>query len=169
MVLQEIGVKHVRAKALGEYHDLVKSAFSEFVNLQILKRLDIPREEKVDKIPAPLDSESRAPAEPREARIVTTEKEMEIFYYTRRRLAFLLEDDAAFKEIDNIQFRDYVGKFVVFYKKERKGRLFEFEEGDGDTGHQFRFADGTEVRTSKLEDLDEHLLAGFRRRVTEMA
>jgi hypothetical protein len=37
--------KHIRAKALSEYQDLIKNAFRELINLRILKRLDLPTNE----------------------------------------------------------------------------------------------------------------------------
>ena len=45
LLLQNAGLSHVRSKALSEYQDLIRSAFSEFINLRILRRLDLPSKE----------------------------------------------------------------------------------------------------------------------------
>jgi hypothetical protein len=101
--------------------------------------------------------------------IVTTPLEMEVFNYTKRRLAFLIKEDTLFEEIDKIEYRDYEGKFVVFYKKERAGRLFELYEG-GPKKYRFDFGEtnGGEVLTSKLSEIDSALGAIFRKRVLEL-
>ncbi len=70
--------------------------------------------------------------------IITTEIELAVFHYVKRRLSFLVKDDALFDEVGNVDYRDYKGKFVVFYKKERAGRLFDFKEG-GSKKYTFDF------------------------------
>src|SRR6185312_10011364 len=51
-------------------------------------------------------------------RIVTTERELAIVNYVRRRLAFLVADDALFNAIDRVEYKDYVGKLAIYYDKE---------------------------------------------------
>jgi hypothetical protein len=91
----------------------------------------------------------------------------------QQRLAFLVRDDVLYGEIGNIGFRDYQGKFVVYYKKERKGRLFDFIEGKGDgqsPKYRFVFPDDAaegrrDICTDKLKDIDADLLSLFAARV----
>lgn len=73
-----------------------------------------------------------------------------------------------FREIDHLSFRDYQGKFVVFYRRERKGRLFDLVEGEN-SRLRVTFADGWEATADKVRDLniDKALLAGFLKRVEE--
>ena len=47
----------------------------------------------------------------------------------RRRLAYLVREEALFSAIDRIEYKDSVGKLVVYYVNERKGRLFDYIEG----------------------------------------
>lgn len=119
-LLQNAGVSHVRTKALTEYRELVRSAFKEFVNIRILQRLDLPTKEKdADKailLPVAPASEVNVKSDDE---IVTTVLKLDVYHYTKRRLAFLIKDDHLFDEIDEIEYRDYKGKFVVFYKRER--------------------------------------------------
>ena len=71
--------------------------------------------------------------------------------------------------ITNVEYRDYKGKFVVFYKKERAGRIFDFTEG-GLKKYNFDFGQlaGGEISTDKLTEIDTTLSAIFSRRVAEL-
>ncbi len=84
------------------------------------------------------------------------------------RLAFLIREEDLFVEIDKIDFHDYKGKFVVFYKRERAGRLFDFFDGRSKK-YSFDFgpSGGGEITTDRLADIDEALLAAFTRRVKD--
>ena len=58
--------------------------------------------------------------------------------------------------------------FSVCYKQERKGKLFNFREG---TSPQYRFeflGVDANIQTDSLSDIDEPLLASFKKRVQEM-
>ena len=80
-----------------------------------------------------------------------------------------MKDDSLFDEISNIDHRKYKGKLVVFYKKERAGRLFDFYEGKSKK-HTFDFGQeaGGEVATDKLTDIDKLLVATFARRINDV-
>ncbi len=58
--------------------------------------------------------------------------------------------------------------FVVFHKRERAGRLFDFYEGKTKK-YTFDFGQGTggEVPTEKLPEIDKVLVGVFTKRVTE--
>jgi hypothetical protein len=127
MLLQNAGITHVRQKTLDEYKSVVQRAFHEFINQNILLRLSLPKPETDDNAP-PANVENKA-RDFDTLKVVTTETELAVFRWVQQRLAFLVRDDTLFAEIGNIGFRDYQGKFVVYYKKERKGRLFDFYEG----------------------------------------
>ncbi len=171
MLLQNAGLSHIRSKALTEYIDLTRSAFREFVSIRILQRLDLPTKglESDKTVIAPETVAPELPLKADEA-IVTTETELEVFHYTKRRLSFLVKDDALFDEIANIEYRDYKGKFVVFYKKERAGRIFDFTEG-GSKRYNFDFGQsaGGEISTDKLTEIDTALSAIFSKRVAELS
>jgi len=170
MLLQQAGMSHVRGKALPEFQDLVRSAFRAFVNEKILQRLDLSKEAAGVLAAAP--GAEATPAEPIRAddKIVTTDAELEVMAFVKRRLAFLVQDEAQFDAISRIGFRDYQGKFVVFYERERRGRLFEFVEGNKKSPkYRFMFADNAdEVTTDKLVGavIDAPLLRVFQRRVS---
>lgn len=78
----------------------------------------------------------------------------------------MVKDEALFGEIEQIGYKDYQGKFVVYYRRERKGRLFDFVEGETPK-YKFSFAGGGEIATDKLTDTDNLLLATFLKRVEE--
>jgi predicted type IV restriction endonuclease len=168
MLLQDAGVSHVRTKALTDFRELARSAFREFVNLRILQRLDLPSKEKEQEKQiiiaenASLENPSKA-----DESTTVTPLEVKVFNYVKRRLSFLVTEDRLFDEIECVDQRKYKGKFVVFYKKERLGRLFDFYEGRAKK-YLFDFGqpDG-EVLTDKLADIDKKLLAVFLQRVGE--
>lgn len=170
LLLTNAGLSHIRSKALIEYVDLTRSAFREFVSIRILQRLDLPTRgmegEKAVLSPEVVGVETALKTDDG---IVTTELELEVFHYVKRRLSFLVKDDELFNEIDKIEYHDYKGKFVVFYKKERSGRLFDFREG-GSKKYSFDFgvhASG-EITTDRLSDIDAALATIFSKRVEEL-
>lgn len=171
-LLRKAGIGHVSQKALDEYRPVIQAAFREFINRQILHRLDLP---KPDQPPPAAPAElTTAPGPTGPDPIVTTERELEVFRWTQQRLAFLVREDALFAEIAAVDFRDYQGKFVVYYKMERKGRLFEFIEGKGQNGYRFIFPEEsglaqTDIVVASLGEIDAPLLATFRARVGAIA
>ena len=86
----------------------------------------------------------------------------------RRRLAYLVREEALFSAIDRIEYKDSVGKLVCYYVNERKGRLFDYIEG-AEGFDKFIFpAPYGEVVTKSVLDIDEPLAATFAARVREL-
>ncbi|OYW00725.1 MAG: hypothetical protein B7Z58_14280 [Acidiphilium sp. 37-64-53] len=169
MLLQNAGLSHVRTKALSEFREITRSAFREFVNLRILQRLDIPAKDKeLEKSITPAESPATEIIVKADDAIQPTAIELDVFNYVKRRLAFLVKENNMFEEIDNIDFRKYKGKFVVFHKRERAGRLFDLYENKLKK-YSFDFGAGTggEIVTDKLLDIDTVLSAIFTKRATE--
>lgn len=178
MLLQNAGITHVRQKTLDEYKSVVQRAFHEFINQNILQRLALQKADPEDgDSPADGPDPEAARSESGDLKIITTETELAVFRWVQQRLAFLVRDDVLYGEIGNIGFRDYQGKFVVYYKKERKGRLFDFIEGKGDAQspkYRFVFPDDSaegrrDICTDKLKDIDADLLSLFAARVRALA
>lgn len=169
-LLQNAGVTHVRTKALDDYRELVRGAFREFVNLRILQRLDLPTKDKDSDKPVVLPAPGLQDPTPTgtENQSGPSPLKLEVFDYTKRRLAFLAKEDSLFQEIDAVDYHDYKGKFVIFYKRERVGRLFDFREG-GTKKYTFDFGEtgGGDVSTDTLADVDQLLSAAFVKRVGE--
>jgi hypothetical protein len=91
-----------------------------------------------------------------------------VFAYVRRRLAFLVCEEWQFNAIEDVEYKDYIGKLVVYYGKERKGRLFDYVEGaDGLDKFVFPEPHG-EMVTNNVLDIDAPLKAIFTQRVQEM-
>jgi len=168
MLIQNAGLSHVRTKALSEYREITRNAFREFVNLRILHRLDIPAKDNVLEKSILPDSQVADTAAKPDDTLVPSPLELEVFQYVTRRLSFLVKDEALFDEIDKIEFRKYKGKFVVFYKRERAGRLFDFSEGKAKK-YTFDFgqADGGVISTNKLSEIDKLLVSAFTKRVAD--
>jgi predicted type IV restriction endonuclease len=169
MLLQNAGLSHIRTKALTEYRDITRNAFREYVNLRILQRLDIPAQDKeLEKAILPPESSVTETSLKQDDVLVPSPFELEVLQYTKRRLAFLVKEDNLFDAIDNLQHRKYRGKFVVFYKRERVGRLFDFYEGKS-RKYTFDFGQGAggEISTETLAEIDKLLVAAFTRRINE--
>ncbi len=154
--LQKVGLKNVRKAALDRYYaPMVKTAFSETLVLPLAQRL---REEGADA------DAVRQVAQ----RIVTSERELSMFNYVRRRLAFLVSDEAGFNAIESVGYKDYVGKFAVYYDRTLKGRLFDYIEG-ANGFDKFIFPEPYgEIVTNNILDIDDPLRAIFTARVREI-
>ncbi len=168
MLLQGAELSHIRTKALTDYTDLARNAFGEFVNLRILQRLDLPTKEKETEKQVPAIEPTIVDNSPKtDEGIAVTPLESDVSSYIRRRLAFLVKDDHLFDEIESIDQRKYKGKFVVFYRRERLGRLFDFFEGRAKKYHFDFGQEGGEISTDKLAEVDNVLLSVFVKRVEE--
>lgn len=167
MLLKTVGIQNVRDKALPDFQELVGAAFREFVNVKILQRLELTRG-SIPAAPAPM--EPVAALEPaKDSPVLPSDTELEVLAFVKHRLAFLVNDETLFEAIQKIAYSDYKGKFVVFYERERRGRLFDFWEG-GNRGAKYRFAFADiaeEVATDRLSGtvIDAPLLQVFKKRV----
>jgi hypothetical protein len=159
-VLQKAGVKNVRKAAIDRYYaPMIKTAISEALILPVVRHL---REASADEVSA-IENLGDPPQ-----RVITTERELSIFAYVRRRLAFLVQEEKEFNAIEDIEYKDYIGKLIIYYGRERKGRLFDYIEGpEGCDKFVFPEPFG-EITTYNLLDIDEPLKAIFARRVQEM-
>ena len=101
-------------------------------------------------------------------RIVTTDRELAVYRYVCRRLAFLASDEHQFSAIERVDHRDYLGKFAVYYENVRKGRIFDFIEGSNGYD-KFIFPEPFgEIVTNTVADIDEPLRVTFAQRVREL-
>ena len=100
-LLQNAGVTHVRTKALDDYRELVRGAFREFVNLRILQRLDLPTKDKDSDKPVVLPAPGLQDPTPTgtENQSGPSPLKLEVFDYTKRRLAFLVKEDFFSKKL----------------------------------------------------------------------
>jgi predicted type IV restriction endonuclease len=151
--LQKVGLKNVRrAQIERHYGPMVKMALTESLVLPAAERL--LADQGVG--PPPIDD-----------RILTTDRELAVYQYVRRRLAFLVDDELHFGAIEQVHYKDYIGKLVIFFERERKGWLFDYIEGaDGCDKFMFPAPYGTIV-TSNILDIDLPLKAVFASRVRE--
>lgn len=160
MMLARIGFAEVRKEAIDRhYAPIVKGALEEALVLPVVQRLRSGNGG---------DGKSGGMKPQLSQRIAAAERELAIFNYARRRLAFLVGDEALFNAIDRIEFKDYVGKLVVYFDRDPKGRLFEMIRGT-DGYDKFIFAEPFgEIATDRLTDIDKALKAAFEARVAEI-
>ena len=153
--------KWISKKAMeSTYRGLMKSAIEEALTRQIWSRIQAQYQ---------VDASVRA-KQGSSPDIITTDRELYVFGYCVRRLAFLARgDDTLFQEIEKVGYKDFATKFVVYYGKATKGRLFEFYEGDEGRDHVvFPNELGEFEIDDELEVLDEPLLTIFKTRVREL-
>lgn len=169
LLLQNAGLSNIRTKNLVDYTEITKGAFREFINLRILQRLDLPTKDKeLEKLPLNSDVSTSIIENKQDIGIITTDLELEVFNYTKRRLSFLVKEESVFTEIEKIEYKDYKGKFVVFYKTLRAGRLFDFYEGK-EKKYTFDFGlnSGGEISTDVLTEIDKTLLTAFNAKIID--
>lgn len=160
LALEGAGLKHVKQTAIDRhYRYLVKSALEESLVVPVVNRL---RGQQRPAGAAPVEAIERS-----NQRVSTTERELAIYKYVRRRLAFLVEDEVQFDEIEQIRCKDYIGKLSVYYQRTNKGRIFDFIEGvDGYDKFIFPEPIG-QIVTKSIRDIDPALKATFIARVRE--
>ncbi len=157
--LQRAGLKHVRKGTIDRYYGpLLKSAFEEALVLPAAQKLRNDPEGK--NTPINLHQLGQ--------RLLTSERELTLMNHIRRRLAYLVNDESLYAAIDRIEFKENVGKLMVYYVNERKGRLFDYIEG-GEGFDKFIFPSPYgEIVTRSVHDIDEPLQATFTARVREL-
>jgi hypothetical protein len=163
------------SRLLEEHEVLVTEAFEAFLDKKILERVGFAERQDLVKMQNTATAVAASPAddaagvtvdEPGDE-IITTEAELKVFDYVRTRLSFLCKDERMFREVANIGQTDRKTVFIVYYRQERKGRLFNFREGS-DPKYHFEFPDlSTTIETDDLREIDEPLLEMFSRRVAE--
>src|SRR5690606_18417711 len=100
-MLQRVGIKRVRRSSIQTvYGELVRTAFEEALVLPVLDALrSVPSREP-----------TQAVAEQgRTGRIITTDRELAVYRYVCRRLAYLAANEWQFSAIERVHHRDYVG------------------------------------------------------------
>jgi hypothetical protein len=167
------------ARLVEEHAPIVSEALEMFLDKKILERVGFADRDVVKMAPVSTSPNAATPGsngdevhEPvlvqeSDDGIVTTETELSVYDYVRNRLAFLVKDDALFEKLKDVAFVDRKTVFTVFYKQERKGRLFNFREGSNPT-YRFEFAEGEPLATDDLRTIDSQLVESFQKRVAEL-
>ena len=160
LFLQRANRTYVSKKAMDStYRGLMKGAIAEALTRQVWSCLQVQHQ---------LEASVRA-KEGVPSTVETTDRELYVFGYCQRRLAYLVQDSALFREIEKVSYKDLASKFIVFYDRTRQGRLFDFYEGD-EGKDRFVFPEGLgEFEVDSLDQIDQPLLSIFKTRVRELA
>lgn len=169
-------------RLIEEHTPIVRDAAQALLDRLILARVGFADRKDLVKVAsggasaavsaeAPPVAMAETESSPVDSGIVTTETELEVYDYVRTRLPFLIAgDEALYAALGHLQPIDYKTVFSVFYRQERKGKLFNFWEGR-DPKYRFDFVGlgaGNALATDTLGDIDELLVASFRQRVAEL-
>lgn len=159
-LLRRVGVKHVRSASIQtRYGSLIRATFQDALVIPVTECLRASGVQSTDSgLPIGEDAQ----------RILTTDRELAVYRYVCRRLAFLASDEYQFSAVEQVHHKDYIGKFSVYYDRVQKGRLFDFIEGSNGYD-KFIFPEPFgEVVTNSMSDIDEPLRQTFVRRLREV-
>lgn len=166
------------SRMVEEHAPLIREAADTMLDRKILERVgfadrsDLVRMRPETTAPAAPPETAPEPAPPAESGVMTTETELEVFDYVRTRLPFLIErDEELYRKVANVRWVDHKTVFCVYYRQERKGKLFNFTEGTRGARFRFEFVapEGAGwVTTDSLSDIDAPLLAAFTARAQEL-
>jgi len=160
------------AKLVEEHLPIIRDSVSLLVDKIILDRVGFAHRADLVRVSSsspqlpvqksqeskPVDSDEAVAADDG---IITTETEMRVFDHVQKRLSFLVKDESQYQELANLEWRDFKTTFVVFYKQERRGKLFTFREGPNGE-YRFDFSPGgAQVETTDLLSVDELLLSSY--------
>jgi hypothetical protein len=165
-------------RMVEEHTPIIRDAAQALLDRLILARVGFADRKDLVKVPAESALPTAPPAEAPpatpaadESGIVTTETELEVHDYVRRRLPFLIAgDEELFQRLQHLRPVDYKTVFSLYYRQERKGKLFNFWEGR-EPRYRFEFValgPGNHLQTDTLSDIDANLLAAFKQRVQEL-
>jgi hypothetical protein len=165
------------SRMVEEHAPLIREASDAMLDRKILERVGFADRSDLVRIPesppAAIPSEvNPEPSPAGETGVLTTEAELQVFDYVRTRLPFLIErDEDLYRKLTGIRCVDHKTVFCVFYRQERKGKLFNFTEGTRGSRYRFEFVapEGAGwVNTDNLSDIDGPLLAAFTARAKEI-
>lgn len=150
-----------------EHSPIVAEAFQVFLDKKILERVGFADRDVVKVEPGPVVA-PELPAGESESGVVTTATELRVFDYVRTRLSFLAKDEKHYAAVSLVGHVDRKTVFIVFYRQERKGKLFNLTEGsDGILCFEFGGSD-EKLETRDITAIDEQLLRVFKQRVEEL-
>ncbi|MCR5224693.1 MAG: type I restriction enzyme HsdR N-terminal domain-containing protein [Alphaproteobacteria bacterium] len=155
LILANTGIfKVITSNTIQNYKKAIVNTISSFVEEQIQERVSSNAAKKEEERLEALDG------------IVTTEGEKRVYSYAIKRLAYLVDTDELYEGLKEVHYQDYKTTFIVYYKKNKDGRLFNLKELN-DGKFEFVFpALQREITTSNLKDIDEALLASYKIRVS---
>ncbi len=157
-MMSRIGFPGVRREAIERHYGaLVKSSFEEALVLPVVQRL---------KAGGVTDGIASGIKMDISQSLASVEHEISLVSALRRRLAFLVKDEAHYQAIEHLRVQSFVGRLVVFFNRDPDGRIVEIIRGAG-SSDKFIFA-GTEIVTTNLADIDVPLKAAFEAKVSHL-
>jgi len=109
------------ARLVEEHQPIVRDSISLLVDKIILDRVGFAHREDLVKVPTAgtqtvqASPEAATPAdEPVSDGIITTDTELRIFQHTLTRLSFLVKEEAQYRELSSLEWRDFKTTFVVY-------------------------------------------------------
>ena len=154
--------QRITQRVIDENKDIVKTAFQGFIDKKILDRVGL-RDARVVKIEKKEENQQEInPIIPSD--IITTDEELYAYNYCKQRLAFLVDTDELYSNIDKIACKDFRTTFTVFYKRERTGKIFNLYENSESVVFTFPTLNNLEIKCIKRQykSIDEPLLNAYK-------
>ena len=161
----------ITRKVLDENTEIVRSAFKGFIDKKILDRVGLTDKRIVKIEEKKEEAVDVSPVLPvQQSEIVTTEEEKNIYNYAKQRLAFLIDTDELYQGLNRVEYKDYKTTFVVFYKRERSGKLFTLvENSDGTKTFSFPSLNKEiQCKEGEYKDIDISLLECYKKAFSDL-
>ncbi len=154
-MMARVGFPGVRREAIERhYASLVKAAFEESLVLPIVQKL------KAGGMSEGIASGLKLDVNPT---LASAEREIALFNHVRRRLAYLVDDEAHYQALDQLVCTSTIGRLTIALERDSGGRIVEIVRGSGSVD-RYVFAD-KEIVTGTLSDIDVPLKSAFLERV----
>lgn len=157
LALRQQGIGRITQRMIDSFRPMVLQSFIESLGLDICEKISERGGSSnfVSSIKNKLDEDPR---------IITTDRELEVFHYCKAKLAHHTNSIVSFDLIQKIDKRDWVEKFSIYFKQVNKGRILDFYElGDGQ--ERFQFPNGAVFYD--LSKIDDALVTTFLQRVKQ--
>jgi len=156
LALKEQGVNRVTKKMIQSLRPMITKGFLTALGQDICERIS----EKGGLEEFRTSSKQKIEEDPR---IITTEREVEIFNYCKTKLAHHANSVVPFALIQQIDKKDYVTKFCIFFKQVNNGRILDYYELED--GEKFEFPNGAVYYD--INEIDDVLVETFLQRIRE--
>jgi hypothetical protein len=135
---KNVGETHLGEKSLEKYKIIAKQAFQDCLKLIVIDGLNPP------------------PTQP-----VKSNSEDFLYGYVKQRLAFLVDKEGLFEQIEKIHQKKLKGKSAVYFDKPHSRLFYYYTNKAGN--YCFDFGDDRGViSTNKLAEIDNTLLSSFK-------
>ncbi len=157
LALKEQGLGRISQKMINSFRPIIMEGFIESLGRNIFEKIS----KKGGKIGF---SDQHQNSKDQDPRIITTDREIEIFNYCKNKLAHNTNSLVSFDLIQQIDKKDWIEKFSIYFRNINKGRILDFYQLE-DGKERFEFPNGAVF--TDLSEIDDALVTTFLDRVRQ--